>query len=50
LLPARCQLLHGAEKSLKLEGGVIGGEDDEKGKWVVVATGGWGVIEYPRLD
>jgi hypothetical protein len=29
---------------------VIGGEDDEKGKWVVVATGGWGVTEYLHLD
>jgi hypothetical protein len=29
---------------------VIRGEDDERGKWVAVAGGGWGVIKYLHLD
>ncbi len=42
-LPARCQLLRGAEESPELKGGVIGREDDERGEWVVVVVEGWGV-------
>ncbi len=61
----------GAEQSLELKDGVIGGEDDdeegevsepaeletgrvgedeERGEWVAVVQGGWGVREYLQLD